>query len=199
MRETEANTKKNEENGIVNGVDAAALNQLVEAVKERPKIAQATFSVQSELETGFKTRTRTATPTLGGGEIEGRTHTFWFEGGHPPELLGHDEGPASVESLLAALGECVSGGFTTYGAAMGIPIERVTMELTGYLDLQGMLHLPEPGVVRPGFERIHAKIRVKSDAPLEQLEELKQVAEAGSPVKDSLRAVTYTSELVVDQ
>jgi hypothetical protein len=61
-----------------------------------------------------------------------------------------------------------------------------------------MLGLPAPGIVRPGFERIHAKIYVKSRAPRAELEKLKEMAEGLSPVKDSLRAVAYTSELIVE-
>jgi len=95
-------------------------------------------------------------------------------------------------------GGCIGSGFTTFGAAMGIPIERVTLDLTGYLDLQGFMGLPAPGVVRPGYERIHAAIRVKSRAPRAELEKLKEIAEGASPVKDSLRAVAYTSELIVE-
>lgn len=49
--------------------------------------------------------------------------------------------------------------------------------------------LPAPRVVRPGYERIHAKITVKSAASRADLEKLKEVAESESPVKNSLRAV----------
>lgn len=183
---------------ILNGIDTKALGDMMTAVRNEPKIARSTFHVATEVKTGFASRSSTKTPTLGGGPIQGRKRTFSFDGGHPPELLGHDEGPAGVETLLAALGACVGSGFTTFGAAMGIPVERVQVDLTGYLDLQGFMGLPAPGVVRPGYERIHATIRVKSAAPRDQLEKLKEVAEGASPVKDSLRAVAYTSELVVD-
>lgn len=183
----------------MNGIDTKALAEIMEAVKKTPAIARAVFTVEGTTERGFNTRSKTLQPTLGGQPIAGRTHTFRYDGGHPPELLGRDEGPAAVETLLAALGACVSGGFTTFGAAMDIPLERVGIELTGYVDLQGMLGLPAPGVVRPGYERIHAKIVVKSQAPREDLEKLKDVAESSSPVKDSLRAVQYTSELIVEK
>ncbi len=185
--------------GIVNGIEVRALNGVIEAVKATPAVAQATFAVQADTDYGFHTRSRTGQPTLGGQPIAGRTSTFRFEGGHPPELLGRDEGPAAVEGLLASLAACVSGGFTTFGAHLGIPVERVRMDLTGYVDLQGMLGLPEPGAVRPGYQRIHARITVKSPASRADLEKLKGIAEAASPVKDSLRAVPYTSELVVEK
>ncbi len=183
---------------VVNGIDTKALNEIMAAVKQQPAIARATFVVESDTERGFNTRSRTLKPTLGGQVIAGRKRTFAFEGGHPPELLGRDEGPAAVEALLAALGACISGGFTTFGAHMGIPVDRVKIELTGYIDLQGFMGLPAPGVVRPGYERIHAKINVKSPASRADLEKLKEVAETNSPVKDSLRAVLYTSELVIE-
>lgn len=184
--------------GELNGIDVAALNAVIEAVKQQPQIARATFGVEADTRAGFQTGSHTVKPTLGGQPLAGRTHTFGFEGDHPPELLGKDKGPAAVEGLLAALAACVSGGFTTYGAALGIPVERVRVELTGTVDLQGMLNLPAPGVVRPGFERLHAKIRVKSQAPRADLEKLKEIAESTSPVKDSLRAVPYTSELILE-
>lgn len=182
----------------LNGIDVRALSEIMETVKKTPAIARATFAVEAVTERGFNTRSRTLQPSLGGQPVAGRGRAFTFEGGHPPELLGHDEGPAAVETLLASLGACIGGGFTTFGAAMGIPLERVRIDLTGYLDLQGFMGLPAPGVVRPGYERIHAKILVKSRASRADLEKLKDVAESASPVKDSLRAVPYTSELVVE-
>ncbi len=184
---------------IVNGIDVRALNGILEAVKRTPAIARATFAVESVTDRGFNTRAKTLQPNLGGAPVAGRRESFAFEGGHPPELLGHDEGPAAVETLLAALGACIGSGFTTFGAHMGIPVERVRIDLTGYLDLQGFMGLPAPGVVRPGYERIHAKITVKSPASRGELEKLKEVAESASPVKDSLRAVPYTSELAVEK
>ena len=186
------------ENKVLNGIDVNALNGILEAVKATPAIARAAFVVESDTERGFNTRSRTLQPTLGGQPVAGRGKTFRFEGGHPPELLGHDEGAAAVETLLAALGACVSGGFTMFGAHLGIPVERVRVDLTGYIDLQGFMGLPAPGVVRPGYERLHAKITVKSPAPRAELEKLKEIAESMSPVKDSLRAVPYTSELIVE-
>ncbi len=108
-------TKAEMVQGVVNGIDVKALNGTIEAVKGNPAIAQATFAVESVLDRGFNTRGRTGSITLGGQAIAGRTKAFRFEGDHPPELLGHDQGPAAVETLLAALGECVSSGFTMYG------------------------------------------------------------------------------------
>lgn len=99
---------------------------------------------------------------------------------------------------MAALGHCISSGFAVYGAHMGIPLKSLVVEIEGDIDLQGMLALPEPGKVRPGFQRIRAKYYVKGEAPREQLQQLAKLAEDLSPTKDSLRALPFTSELVVE-
>jgi uncharacterized OsmC-like protein len=102
-----------------------------------------------------------------------------------------------VELVLSALGHCISSGFAVYSAHMGIPIESLTVETEGDIDLQGMLALPEPGKVRPGFQEIRARYYIKSQAPIEQLEKLAKMSEDLSPTRDSLRAVKFSSELIV--
>ena len=80
---------------------------------------------------------------------------------------------------------------------MGITVESVTIDIEGDMDMQGMLMLPEPGKVRPGFQEIRATYHVKSNAPRDQLEKLAKMAEDFSPVRDSLRAVKFSSKLII--
>jgi uncharacterized OsmC-like protein len=100
-------------------------------------------------------------------------------------LLGQNSAPAAVETLIAAVGACISGGWATFGAAMNIPVETLEIDLKGDIDLQGFMGLGEN--VRPGLERIHGTVYVKSPASDEQLQQLKETAEMRSPVVDSLR------------
>jgi hypothetical protein len=72
-------------------------------------------------------------------------------------------------------------------------VDQLEVELNGDIDLQGFMGLGEG--VRPGLERIHGRIYVKSPASDEQLQQLKQVVEQRSPVLDSLR-VPVETELV---
>jgi hypothetical protein len=58
--------------------------------------------------------------------------------------------------------------------------------------------MPEPGKVRPGFQEIRATYHVKSGASREDLEKLAKMAEDFSPVRDSVRAVKFSSKLVVE-
>ena len=128
-----------------------------------------------------------------------RKKAFPIVGDHPQELLGTDKGPSSVEVLLSALGHCLASGWATYGASMGISIEGLRIEVEGDIDLQGMLALPEPGAVPPGYQDIRATYYVKSSASREQLEQLAKMSEDLSPTRHSLRAVNFSSHLNIQE
>ncbi len=184
---------------IVNGLNVQDIESLITAVKKQPEIAQAKFNANTGWTSGFHNEATVKDLTLGGvTNTTSRAKAFTIAGDHPPELLGTNHGPSSVELLLGALGHCISSGFATYGAAMGIPLKSILVEIQGDIDLQGMLALPEPGKVRPGFQKIRAKYHVRSEAPREKLQQLAKMAEDLSPTRDSLRAVPFASELVVE-
>lgn len=183
---------------IVNGLDVGQIQGMVDAVKKQPQMAQAKLSAKTVWKSGFHNEALVKDFSLGGVKnATSRPNSFVIVGDHPPELLGTNKGATSVEVLLAALGHCIASGFAVYGANMGIPIESLTIELEGDIDLQGMLGLPEPGKVRPGYQEIRAKYYVKSKAPREQLEKLAKMSEDLSPTRDSLRAVKFSSQLIV--
>jgi len=183
---------------IVNGLDVEQIQGLIDTVKKQPQVAKAGFYATTTWKGGFYNEASIKDFSLGGVKNEtSRSKPFIVRGDHSPEFLGTNKGPASVELILAALGHCIAGGFATFGAAMGIPIESLSIEIEGDIDLQGMLGLPEPGKVRPGFQEIRATYYVKSKAPREQLEKIAKMAEDLSPTKDSLRAVKFSSQLIV--
>jgi uncharacterized OsmC-like protein len=182
----------------VNGIEVEQIKGMVEAVKKQPQMAQAKIYAKTQWKSGFNNEASMKDFEMGGQmNTTSRKSPFIVAGDHPPELLGTNKGAASVEVLLAALGHCISNGFAMYGAYMGIPIESITLDLVGDIDMQGMLMLPEPGKVRPGFQEIRATYYVKSKAPRDQLEKLAKMSEDFSPVRDSLRAVKFTSQLVL--
>jgi len=184
---------------VVNGLDQQQIQGMVDAVKKEPKNAQAKFSAKTIWKAGFENEAQIKDFTLGGViNTKSRQKPFKVEGDHPPELLGKNKGPTSVELALAALGHCIAAGFAIYGSHMGIPVKSSIVDIEGDIDLQGMLALPEPGAVRPGYQQIRAKYYVKSSAPKELLEKLAKMAEDLSPTKDSLRAVPFSSQLIVE-
>ena len=181
----------------VNGLEVNNITQMVEGVKVNPGMARATFSATTSWKSGVHNQAKVASFKLGGTKLT-HSKTFIVESDHPKELLGTDQGPTSVELVLAALGHCIVGGWAMYGASLGLSIDGLRVEVEGDIDLQGMLGLPKPGKVRAGYQSIRVTHYVKSKAPRRELEQVKKMAEDLSPTKDSLRAVDYSSKLVVE-
>jgi uncharacterized OsmC-like protein len=184
---------------IVNGIDVEQIGGMVDAVKKQPQMAQAKIYAKSNWISGFNNEAYMKDFEMGGMmNTTSRKSPFVLVGDHPPELLGTNKGATSVELLLGTLGHCIANGFAMYGAYMGIPIESLTIDVEGDIDLQGLLMLPEPGKVRAGFQEIRATYHVKSSAPREQIEKLAKMSEDFSPTRDSLRAVKFSSKLMIN-
>jgi uncharacterized OsmC-like protein len=182
----------------INGLDLAAVHGMVDLVKSQPQVAKAGFAASTEWRGGFHNKATVKAFSLGGAVNEAsRPKPFEIVGDHPAELLGTNQGPTSVELLLAALGHCLASGWATYGAVMGISVDSLIVDVEGDIDLQGMLALPEPGAVPPGYQAIRATYYVKSSASRDQLEQLAKMSEDLSPTRHSLRAVDFSSRLVV--
>lgn len=76
----------------------------------------------------------------GAGQEDATRTTGWeFVNGEPPVLLGNNEGANPVEFLLHALAGCVTTTTVVHAAARGITVHRLSTELEGTIDLQGML------------------------------------------------------------
>ncbi|HLC78796.1 MAG TPA: OsmC family protein [archaeon] len=168
----------------VNGINVDNLNATINAVKQNPLLAQCTFRTSTVWENGFQNQSE-ITDFTQAGETVNRGRTFSIKGDHPKGLLGQNTGPTSVETVLAATASCIAGGWATFGAAMGIKVESLKIDLEGDIDLQGFMGLGKN--VRPGLKRIMGKVYVKSPASDAQLKQLKETAEKMSPVVDSLR------------
>lgn len=173
----------------VNGIDVNNLNGMIEAVTQNPTLAQATFHSHTVWKQGFQSQAAIGDYIQAGSTVP-RGRNFRLTGDHPEGLLGQNTAPAAVETLIAAAGACIAGGWATFGAAMGIPVEALEIDLEGDVDLQGFMGLGKN--VRPGLQRIRGTIYVKSPASDEQLQGLKDTAEKRSPVVDSLRVPVQT-------
>jgi uncharacterized OsmC-like protein len=184
---------------VVNGFDMQQVQGLVDAVKNKPEAGRARLSAKVAWRSGWFTEASVKDFTAGGvTNTTSRTKAFIIPQDHPPELGGGtNKGATAGELLLATLGHCVTGGFAAFAALLGVPIESLNTEVEGDIDIQGMLGLPKPGDVRPGFQEIRVRYYVKSKAPREQLEKAAKMGEDLSPVKDSLRAVKFSSQLFI--
>ena len=184
----------------INGLSVEGIQGMVEMVTAQPEVAKAVFYATTLWRGGFHNEAVVKPFSMAGARNDtSRKKAFTIVGDHPEELLGADKGPSSVEVLLSALGHCLASGWATYGATMGVSIEGLRIEVEGDIDLQGMLALPVPGAVAPGFQEIRASYYVKSSAPREQLEQVAKMAEDLSPTRHSLRAVDFSSELNIQE
>lgn len=149
-----------------------ALRQIIEgaqaAFRADPATAQATFTSNSELQEGFHS------------EVTLRDHSLTID--EPQSLGGTDKGPNPVELVLAALGSCQEITYRAYAAAMGIPLEGVSVTLDGDIDLRGFFAVDES--VRAGYSAIRGTVSLTSSATEEQLQSLRDMVNGHCPVLD---------------
>src|SRR5262245_50606359 len=144
-----------------NGIDTRAMVQTVGAIKEDRKLAKFEFRVRNRWIDGVENRSTIQGFFGAGAEDRSRSTPFTFTASEPPVLLGNNEGASAGEFLLHALAACVTTTTVLHATARGIGIESISTELSGDVDLQGLLDL-DPGVVA-GYRQITVKMDIKAD------------------------------------
>ena len=178
-----------------NGLDMEALVGTVEAVKNDPSLGAFEFRATNQWINGGENRSRIKEFYGAGSEDESRSDAFEFTNGEPPVLLGANEGANPVEFLLHALAGCVTTTTVLHAAARGIQIERLSTELVGTIDVQGLLALDD--AVPVGYEQIQIKMDIKADCSDEELDCLLAFAKDHSPVCNTIcRPIPVTVQRV---
>ena len=176
---------------IKNGVNVDQLVETIEHIQAQPELAKFEFRTKNNWITGGHCVSSMKSFYGAGHEDTTRKETFTMECDHPNVLLGEDLAATPAEVVLHALGSCLTGAMVYHAAANGIDIESAESSLEGGADLHGFLGLkPE---VRKGFDGIKVRLKVKSDATSEQLENLAKF----SPVFDMLTNPTPVSIEIV--
>ena len=164
-----------------NGVDTATLFATLDAVKQAPEAANFQFRAHNEWISGTHSR-GTIYGFYGVGAERTHERSFQFDADHPAVLVGTDNGPTPVEHLLHALAACLTAGLVNIAAARGVQLTEVHSEVSGDIDLNGILGL-DPSV-RNGYEKIKVRFTVRGDAPAEKLREIVEQSRARSAVFD---------------
>jgi uncharacterized OsmC-like protein len=164
-----------------NGVDTATLFATLDAVKAAPAAAKFQFRAHNEWISGTHSR-GTIYGFYGVGAERTHERSFQFDADHPAVLVGKDNGPTPVEHLLHALAACLTAGLVNIAAARGVELTEVHSEVSGDIDLNGILGL-NPSV-RNGYEKIAVRFTVRGDAPAEKLREIVEQSRARSAVFD---------------
>jgi putative redox protein len=144
------------------------------ALAAHPEQATATFAVESRGHGGLFRKVK----------VRG----FSIDVDEPAALGGTDRAPNPVEYALAALATCQEITYWLHAAALGIPLNDVSVKLEGAIDLRGFF-AAAPGV-RPGFGNVRGTVQFDSPAKPEDLRRLKQVVDAHCPVLDLFRNPT---------
>lgn len=181
--------------GTVNGLDVAAMTATVRALTADPALARFEFRATNRWIDGGENRSRIKEFFGAGAEDASRTEAWEFTNGEPPVLLGNNEGANPVEFLLHALAGCVTTTTVLHAAARGINIRELSTELSGRIDLQGLLGLDDS--VSPGYESITIRMDIDADCSDAELDDLLDVARTHSPVCTTVcRPVPVTIERV---
>lgn len=167
----------------VNGVNVPELFKTISEVKKTPGIAKFKFRIHNDWVDGPLNRS-TISGYHGALQDFERPKQFYFEADEPPVLLGQDRAANPVEYLLHALAACVTTSLVYHAAAKGIEIKSVESELDGDIDLRGFLGLDKN--IRNGYQGIRIKLRIDSDVPDAQFDELVRLGPTFSPVFDSI-------------
>lgn len=183
------------EQSVVNGVDVSGLEDAIEAVSEDPHHGVFTFRATTQWQDALKAET-----TIDEFDQEGETvHTqsFTLEGDEPERILGEGSAPNAVQTLLGALGSCLSVGYAANAAAMGIELDSLRFEMEGDVDLRGFLGVSED--VRAGYESIDCTVYLGADADESELEALQERVESTSPLMDVItNEVSVNTHLVAE-
>ena len=160
----------------VNGIDVAALTDVIRDVTADPAKGAVQFHVTTAWQGQTRSRTMVESYRLGGQDIPRRFQTVIDE---PLELLGTNTAPNPQETLMAALNACMMVGYVVGAAVEGITLEKVEIETRGELDLRGFLGI-DPAV-RPGYESMQYTVRIKGDGTPEQFAKIHDTVRRTSP------------------
>ena len=163
-----------------NGLNLEQMTQTVEAIKDTPSLGEFEFRASNQWINGGENRSSIKGFYGAGSEDESRSEPFTFTNGEPPILLGNNEGANPVEFLLHALAGCVTTTTVLHAAARGIQIHKLSTELVGNIDVQGLLALDDS--VPVGYESISIKMDIEADCSDEEIDELIAFAKQHSPV-----------------
>lgn len=178
----------------INGINVAALQDMIGAVASDPAAATSRWRVKSRWQGGTRSDHFVDGVEIGGKAIERR---FRIQIDEPHELCGGNEFANPQEYLLAATNACMMVGYAAVAALMGITLTKLELEISGDIDLRGFLNV-DPNAT-PGYERLHYKVHIAGDGTRQQFEELHQMVQRTSPNYHNIsRPVNMTSELIVE-
>jgi uncharacterized OsmC-like protein len=182
-------------NETFNGFDTRAMGETIGAIQRNRSLARFEFRAANQWLGGGMNRSSIQGFFGAGAEDKSRAQPFKLVAGEPPVLLGQNEGPNPGEYLLHAIAGCITTTTVLHAAARGIRIESMSSEVSGDVDLQGLLDFDKS--VPAGFRQITVRVKIEADCSDAELDELLAFVRTHSPVADTVsRPVPVTLERV---
>jgi uncharacterized OsmC-like protein len=153
-----------------------------ETLRAEPEQALATFTAESRQAEGLRS--------------DVQVRQFGLTVDEPEALGGTDQGPNPVELVLAALASCQEITYRLYADSLGIPLNSVSVKVSGDLDLRGFFAVDQTG--GPGFQAIRAEVTLDSQASEAELDRLRATVDQFCPVLDILGNKTPVSLTFVE-
>jgi uncharacterized OsmC-like protein len=148
-----------------------AILATVEAIENDPAMAKVRYEAATQWEEDMRctARVRDFEPTVAD---------------EPAAFGGADSAISPGDMVLVALGTCQEIMYVALASTMDIPIDEVKVDVTGDLDLHGLMGLD--GDVPPGILEMSYHVHLKSSAPEADLQRLVDTVEAQCPLLDTL-------------
>lgn len=158
-----------------------AIERNQEAVRKRPSLARNTVVTKVRLHDGTTC------------EVE---HKHWkFKVDIGKSEGGNDAGPGPGILERGALGSCLAIGYSQRAAVLGIPIDKIEVDVESDFDASAMLYLSDRP---PGFDAIRYRVYIESPATEEQIMQVIEDADLHSPVLDDFRrAIPVEREVTI--
>lgn len=163
-----------------NGLNLEQMQQTVMALQDDAQLARFEFRASNQWISGGENRSSIQGFYGAGVEDSSRSRPFLFTNGEPPVLLGNNEGANPVEYLLHALAGCLTTTTVLHATARGITIHSMSTELSGDIDVQGLLDLDARAPV--SYQGITVNVRIEADCSDSELDALLAFSKGHSPV-----------------
>ncbi|MEX1024880.1 MAG: OsmC family protein [Planctomycetota bacterium] len=179
---------------ILNGIDTEAVKSLLGACANDAKNAQTHWHVLSQWKGGTRSDAKVDYYEIGGQRV---AKDFTIPVDEPLELGGTNQFANPQETLLAALNACMIAHYSIAAAMKGVALEELSIETEGDIDIRGFLGL-EPSV-KPGYDSLSYRVRMKGDGTREQFEEIHDIVSQLSPNRFNIaNPIRLEGELIVD-
>ncbi len=169
---------------IVNGIEIDKVNRVVNNVSTDENCGKWRFKSKNQWTGGTTNRSEFKEYLGDYGETVTYPKPFVLEADEPVLLGGKGSAANPVEHLLHALTSCLTTSLVAHAAVRGIEVKDIISSTEGDIDARGFLGISQE--VRKGYQAIRVHMKVKSEAPAEQLKELALFSPVYDTVSNSL-------------